>query len=195
MLAAARRAPEEAFLGLDADASRMREVSQRAARPERKGGLANAWFAVAAAEAFPAELDGRVAVLSVILPWGSLLRGVLGAEPWFLDVAARALRPAGELRLLLSVEPRDGLAIAQLDKRSAGHLAAGFGAAGWRVLDARAATPDDVAHIGSSWAKRLGIPGRRGAAILRLQRPTRPAGSDGVQSPRRARSTCAPRRS
>jgi 16S rRNA (adenine(1408)-N(1))-methyltransferase len=172
VLAAARRAPGEAFLGLDADGSRMREASRHAARPARKGGLPGAWFAVAAAEALPSELDGRVDDLWVTLPWGSLLRGVLGPEPWFLDAAARVLRAGGTLRVLLSVTPRDGLAIPELDARSLGALARRWQAAGWCVLEARDATAGDVADAASSWAKRLGIPDRRSGAVLRLGRPS-----------------------
>ena len=194
MLAAARRTPDEAFLGLDADASRMREASQRSARPVRKGGLANAWFAMAAGEALPSELDGRVGMLTVILPWGSLLRGALGPESWFSDAVGRVLRPDGSLWMLLSVAPRDGIdGIPWLDGPTLRDLAARYRDAGWTVLDARPATADDVACSGSSWAKRLGIPYQRGAAVLRLLPPTRPDRPIVDQVPGRSRSTRAPR--
>jgi 16S rRNA (adenine(1408)-N(1))-methyltransferase len=172
VLRRARRSPEEAFLGLDADASRMREASQRAARTPQKGGLPNAWFGVAAAEALPRELDGLVHELTVLLPWGSLLRGVLDVEPWFLAGARRLLRPGAELRMLLSVTPRDGLAIAQLDERALTRLVHAYEAACWLVVEAHQATAQDVVASGSSWARRLGIPDRRAAAVLRLLRPT-----------------------
>jgi hypothetical protein len=185
VLAAARRAPAEAFLGLDADAMPMREASQRAARPERKGGLPNAWFAVAAAEALPHELNGRIDQLDITLPWRSLLRGALGAEPWFLDAAWRMLRPAGELRMLLSVAPRDGLPIPELDDGALGALAQRYEAAGWCVTEARPATAADVARAGSSWARRLAIPHRRAGAVIRLSAPATsgaPARSDQASS-------------
>jgi 16S rRNA (adenine(1408)-N(1))-methyltransferase len=192
VLSAARRAPDQAFLGLDADASRMREASRRAARSPGKDGLANAWFAVAAAEAPPMELDGRVDELTVILPWGSLLRGVLGPEPWFTDAVRRLVRPAGTIRMLLSVTPRDGIGdIASLDGPTLDELAARWRGAGWVVCDVHPATRDDVARSGSSWAKRLDIPGRRAAASLRLLPPTGdPVETD--QAPSLRRSTCAP---
>lgn len=170
-MAAARRHPNEAFLGLDADASRMRQASHRAARSAAKGGLANAWFAVAAAEDIPSLIDGRVDALVVTLPWGSLLRGVLDPEPWFGAVAARLLRPGGELRSLLSVTPRDGMELGHLDDAGLDALMARWAAAGWTTLEARRATAADVAASGSSWAKRLGIPGRRPASTLRLGPP------------------------
>jgi hypothetical protein len=42
--------------------------------------------------------------------------------------------------------------------------------AGLRVTDRRAATAADVASLGSSWAKRLGIPERRAAWTLTARR-------------------------
>jgi hypothetical protein len=122
---------------------------------------------VAAAEAIPSMLDGHVATLVVTLPWGSLLRGALTPEPWFMESVTRVLRPDGELRLLLSVAPRDGIAgVATLVAAALDALACRYEAAGSRVRDARPATAADVIASGSSWAKRLGIPERRHAFVV-----------------------------
>jgi hypothetical protein len=43
--------------------------------------------------------------------------------------------------------------------------------AGLRVGESRAVRCDDVAELGSSWAKRLGIPERRPAWLLRADKP------------------------
>jgi 16S rRNA (adenine(1408)-N(1))-methyltransferase len=51
----------------------MVEASRRAAGPARKGGLDNALFVLAAAEAPPAELWALAARVTVLFPWGSLL--------------------------------------------------------------------------------------------------------------------------
>ena len=59
----------------------MAESSLRAARSPVKGGVPNVLFAVAAAERPPAELCGRVDEVSILFPWGSLLRGVLALDP------------------------------------------------------------------------------------------------------------------
>jgi hypothetical protein len=177
VLRAARRSPEGAFLGIDADASRMREASARAARPASKGGLPNAWFAVAAAEALPGALEGRVDHLRVTLPWGSLLRAALGPERWFSEAAGRMLRPGGDLAILASVAPRDGVpGVPHLDVDALAALAGRWERIGWEIRDARAATAGDVSDSGSSWAKRLGIPARRDAFVLRLRpEPSRPS--------------------
>ncbi len=83
------------MIGVDANAAAMAGCSRRAARRQ---GLANALFAVAAAEQPPLELHGVAGALRVNFPWASLLRGVLG--------------PAGSGSFgeaLVSVVPRDGV--------------------------------------------------------------------------------------
>jgi hypothetical protein len=54
-------------------------------------------------------------------------------------------------------------------------LAGAFQAAGLSVTAWRAATAVDVADLGSSWAKRLGIPARRPAWLLTATKPCRAA--------------------
>ncbi len=152
----------------------MREASHRAARAPAKGGLPNVLFGVATAEHLPVELEGRAHELRVTLPWGSLLRGALDPDAWFGATAARLLRPGGDLRLMLSVTSRDGIpGPAMSDAAGAVSLARLYTERGWRMLEARAASEEDVEACASSWARRLGIPGRRPAAVLRLERPQR----------------------
>src|SRR5690242_7816867 len=94
-------------MGIDADAAAMADASRRAARPARKGGLPNALFVVAGAEALPCELTGLASTLTVQFPWGSLLRGLLQAEASILDGIVRVCRPGAGVSLLLSVAERD----------------------------------------------------------------------------------------
>ena len=49
-------------------------------------------------------------------------------------------------------------------------LAEALGCAGLRVRSCRSATVADVADLGSTWAKRLGIPSRRTAWLLEAVR-------------------------
>ena len=78
----------------------------RPARPSR-GGLPNALFVVAAVEALPAELEGVADLVTVHFPWGSLLRGLLGADPATMSSLTRVLRPGANLQLLVSSTVRD----------------------------------------------------------------------------------------
>ena len=62
---------------------------------------------VAAVEALPAELEGVADLVTVHFPWGSLLRGLLGADPATMSSLTRVLRPGANLQLLVSSTVRD----------------------------------------------------------------------------------------
>jgi 16S rRNA (adenine(1408)-N(1))-methyltransferase len=165
----ARSDPRAFVIGIDANADRMRDASRRSARAQARGGLSNAMFVVAAAEALPPELAGRADLVHVTLPWGSLLRGVAHPESWAVDALRGLLRPRGHVRMLLSIADRDrrsGMQPFRDDDAQA--LATRYRDRGWRALDVRPATRDDVAATGSAWAKRLGVPERRSAWWLEL---------------------------
>ena len=84
MLRAARNDPGVLSIGVDADASGLREASRRAAGPTRKGGLPNALFLVGDASAALAMFRGQVDEVRITLPWGSLLRAVLDGDRGFV---------------------------------------------------------------------------------------------------------------
>ena len=156
VLARARQDPAALVIGIDASAAGMAESSLRAARGPRKGGLENALFVVAAAEQPPPELRGLAAELTILFPWGSLLRGALA-----LDEAADAaagiadlLAPDGRATAVLSIDSRDRLVLPvdALDPEAIarrwqpfGVTVCGFGPADQATIDATA----------SSWARRL----------------------------------------
>jgi tRNA G46 methylase TrmB len=91
VLRLARADPSALVVGVDTDASGLREPSRRAARPARKDGVPNALFVVADAREALAMLRGRVHELRVTLPWGSLLRLVLEGERDFAHAVAGSL--------------------------------------------------------------------------------------------------------
>jgi 16S rRNA (adenine(1408)-N(1))-methyltransferase len=76
---------------------------------------------------------------------------VLGAEPAVLAGVARLLGPGATGTALVSVVPRDG--VPRVPEPDA--LGAAYARAGLRLLDARPATPAEVAATRSSWARRL----------------------------------------
>jgi 16S rRNA (adenine(1408)-N(1))-methyltransferase len=174
VLAAARRAPDTLAIGVDADAAGMREASRRAARAARKGGLPNVLFLAGTLSDLPDVLDGRVDELRVTLPWGSLLRDVLEPAPPLVERALRLLRPGGRLRLMLSLTERDArIGRSELDADTVAALVRRYGETGFPCVEARPTTSTDVTELGSSWAKRLGIPDRRSAWTIVLRRRDR----------------------
>jgi 16S rRNA (adenine(1408)-N(1))-methyltransferase len=181
VLRRARREPSDLFIGIDPDAAALRASSQRAARRQVKGGLGNALFLVGSAEELPGVLAGRVDRLTVVLPWGSLLRGVACAEPQMVAGLRDCLAAGGELELLLSVGPRDrSTGLRELDQASVSGLVEAYAACGLRPLEARLATADDVERLSSSWARRLGVPERRPAWLLRFQETVEPGAGAGA---------------
>lgn len=158
----------------------MRDASRLAARQAKKGGLPNALFVLAACENLPAELDGRVDEMRITLPWGSLLRGAICAEPWLVDGMHRLLRPCAEVRMLLSVTERDAtMGLPVLDAGSLDGLAHTYRTLGFKPLEVRAASLEDARESRSSWVRRLDIPRRRTAWWLRLRSPEPYAGTAG----------------
>jgi 16S rRNA (adenine(1408)-N(1))-methyltransferase len=168
VLVAAAAQPDRLVVGVDASAAGMATASRRAAAKPSRGGLPNALFVVAAAEALPAELDGVADLVTVHLPWGSLLRGLLGANPATMTGLTRMLRPDGTLQLLLSSTVRDcGAGVAPIQATTLHALAESYAAWGLAVTEARPATVADVADAHSTWGKRLGAGTRRPAWLLR----------------------------
>ncbi|HEY3058553.1 MAG TPA: hypothetical protein VGL99_06215 [Chloroflexota bacterium] len=68
------------------------------------------------------------------------------------------------MQIVVSVEQRDGLAVP--DTRPLERFADALCAAGLSVAAPRQVTAADVRDLGSTWAKRLGIPDRRAAWLL-----------------------------
>jgi 16S rRNA (adenine(1408)-N(1))-methyltransferase len=161
-------------IGVDASAAGMAEASLRAARSERKGGLANALFVVAAAERPPAELRAIAAETTIHLPWGSLLRGALA-----LDDACDAARgitglvaPGGVVRALISIDPRDRLTAPPLESAARDALAARWRRHGLSLTGLGPATTTDIDETGSSWARRLAAGRDRLVWRLELRKAT-----------------------
>jgi 16S rRNA (adenine(1408)-N(1))-methyltransferase len=174
-VATATAHPDTLVIGIDASADGMAEASRRAARPAKKGGLPNALFVVAAAEALPPELDGCADALTVLFPWGSLLRGLLDADPAMLAGLARVTRPGADISVMLSVTPRDNIpGLQTLDERALCMRAGDYAAQGLALLEARPASAEEIARVHSTWAKRLGAGAARSAWTVRLRRAVHP---------------------
>lgn len=164
MIGRARAEPDALVIGVDANAAAMAQASRRAARPAPRGGLPNALFVVAAAERLPAELLGIADELTILFPWGSLLRGTLAMDGTAASGIATLLQPGACLTAFVSVTARDGLALASLDEPGAIHaLANRWACHGLRLEAVGPASAAEVMATGSTWARRL----RAGAQVGR----------------------------
>jgi 16S rRNA (adenine(1408)-N(1))-methyltransferase len=172
VLAIAAAEPTTLVIGMDAVASSMAEASRRAARAAAKGGLRNALFVVASAEAPPSELRAIADRVTVLFPWGSLLRGCLGVDAAVAAGIAGLLAAGGDLDLLLAPAARDGLAGVPAEPVDIGTAAAAaFGPHGLSLVEARVATDAEIRASRSTWARRLlpGGPPDRPVTLVRLR--------------------------
>lgn len=172
VLRRARTNRDELVVGIDPDAQAMADSSRRASANPRKGGLPNALFFVASAEDLPGPLSGLADVVTIALPWGSLLRGVLTADQQLLAGLSFLLKPRGEAEILASATERDAAAagITLANAADAERLGCRLESAALRLLECREATESDVSRLSSGWGKRLGIPRQRQAWLFRLQK-------------------------
>jgi 16S rRNA (adenine(1408)-N(1))-methyltransferase len=154
----ARQTRDRLFVGLDANAAGLRDLSTRAER----AGLTNLIYVRASIEEPPPELAGVADEVTAILPWGSLLATFAQPVVPLLKNVRRLCAPGAILTVVLGVDPeRDHAEVLRLGLPvlDEGHLAvplaAGYADAGFTVTAVRALTSDDLALWASSWAKRL----------------------------------------
>jgi 16S rRNA (adenine(1408)-N(1))-methyltransferase len=165
VVATAAARPDTLVVGVDAHGPAMAP----AARTIRRRRLTNAVLVAARAEALPPELDGAASAIRVHFPWGSLLRGVVRAEPEVAAGLGRVARPGATVTALVSLTDRErGLGLPALDGALAGELEAAYGARGLSLVEWRPADESDLAEARSSWARRLGAGRGRDAWLLRL---------------------------
>jgi 16S rRNA (adenine(1408)-N(1))-methyltransferase len=160
--------PDRLVVGVDANAAAMADVSRRAASKPKRGGLPNALFVVAAVEALPTELNGVADLVTCHFPWGSLLRGLLAADPAIMTGMTRIMRPGAALSMLLSATEQDhGGGVEPIDEQTLSALIEAYRGYGLAATEARPATLDDIAAARSTWAKRIRAGRERPAWLLR----------------------------
>ncbi len=156
----ARARPELLVVGLDAARDNLRKVAAKAAAKPAKGGQPNLRYIWAAAEQLPPELRG-VTELHVLMPWGSLLRGVLGSDPAMLRGLAAACEPDARFLITLNLHawrpsvPEVGDHPEPTPESAKGDLRARLADAGWRLGSAEYLDADGIAELATSWTRRL----------------------------------------
>jgi 16S rRNA (adenine(1408)-N(1))-methyltransferase len=156
VLAAASAEPRSLVIGIDASGASMGEASRRAAAAGRRGGLPNALFVVSAAEAIEPVIDGVADAVSVLFPWGSLLRGMLGLDSVVPERVARLLQPGGRLAIVLSVSERDRVdGMPCFGAAEVAGVAARWSCHGLFVRSAHRLHDEEITALPSTWARRL----------------------------------------
>lgn len=154
--------PERCVIAIDPVRENLRELSAKAAGKPARGGAANALYVVASIEQMPDELSQIADEIFVTLPWGSLMRGVILGEPAALEAIARLGREGARVRIVLNtrifddpvpIEARDLPDVTPDYVRNA--LTARYTATGLRIDSTREMDADEVATLGTTWAKKL----------------------------------------
>ena len=130
-----------------------------AARPER-GGLPNLIFLAEGVERLPAAFDGLADHVTLLFPWGSLLRGAMGLDPTTSASIARLVAPGGRLEIVISILERDRAAVGGGGAGPFGAtdfdvITRTFGGLGLIATEPCRLTPAEVRATASTWARRL----------------------------------------
>lgn len=162
----AKSEPHTLVIGVDSNADNLRDLSHKAARKPSKGGLSNVLFGHLALEQAPGELEEIADAISIILPWGSLLKAVAIPELECLKklrglckVDARLNVVFGYSKVADPTMVRDlGLPDLTGDEIYQ-KLVGGFTQADFRVR----ATPisvEAIRELPTTWAKKLAFSGK-----------------------------------
>jgi 16S rRNA (adenine(1408)-N(1))-methyltransferase len=152
-------------IGVDATADGLRDTSLRLAAKPSRGGLPNALLGRLALADAPGELLGLADVLTVLLPWGSLLAAVARPDAAALRSLRGICKAGAQVRMLFGYgaeTERAAIRDLELPVLDAGTLAAlirAYAGAGFAVT-ARFAALDEVRALPTTWAKRLTFSGR-----------------------------------
>jgi 16S rRNA (adenine(1408)-N(1))-methyltransferase len=176
--AAAARHPDHLVIGVDAVAGdALRAAARKLAGKPARGGLPNALLGRLSLADAPGELAAIADRLTVLLPWGGLLRAVARAEDAGLGALRGLCRAGAEVRIVFGYgAAAEAAAIAELalpplDDAGLAALEARYREAGFR-LTARRVGVTEVRELGTTWAGKIGWSGKerafvelRGAAV------------------------------
>lgn len=145
VLHVARTRPEWFVIVVDACRDNLRKASRKAPH--------NALYVIANALAMPEELTGMASKVTINFPWGSLLTGLLDAEPTLLEGLLSIARPGAGLEIRLNSEAltETGYTLESGSARLRQSLrSTGFDTGDPRLLDARG-----LRQCHTTWANRL----------------------------------------
>ena len=174
--------PARLVIGIDALDEPMGEIAAKAARKPAKGGRPNLLLVRAALETLPAELHDVADEVSVQLPWGSLLEGIVLARDDVLGGLAALCRPGARVTVTLNGEIWLDSTPARYEhlpvptpEYVADVVAAGMERVGIRIEAARYSTGAEAKALPTTWARRLGH-GRAHPSFVQFEGVRAPSG-------------------
>lgn len=155
--------PMRLVIGMDTLDEPMGEIAAKSARKPARGGRSNLVLVRASIEALPPELGGVADEVSVQLPWGSLLEGIVLARDDVLGGLAALCRPGARLTVTLNGEIWLDSTPARYEQLPvptpeyvADVVAAGLARVGVALGEARYSSAEEAKALPTTWARRLG---------------------------------------
>ena len=158
----ARSRPDTFFIGIDSDRNNLVKYSHKIYRKPQRGGLSNVLYVIANVENLPEELDGIADTVWIILPWGSLLQGVVQGKAGVLSNIAKIMSQDAALKVFINYdikyEPAEierlGLPELTIDYVDS-VLAPNYRREGIIIAEATFVGTEETKKLASTWAKRL----------------------------------------
>jgi 16S rRNA (adenine(1408)-N(1))-methyltransferase len=154
--------PTAFVIALDPVKENMEKIAARAARKPARGGLANLVLVWGTLESAAPELAAVATGVHVVLPWGSLLRGLVERSPSILGPLRRIARPGASIDVVLNAEPWNRSVPADLHDLPAVDLALAretlapaYLEHGIEITETGLLSPEEVGALDSSWSRRL----------------------------------------
>jgi 16S rRNA (adenine(1408)-N(1))-methyltransferase len=150
------------FIAVDANPDLLTQIARQAGRKASRGGVSNLLCLAAAAETLACELPGVADQLSIILPWGRLLRSVAQPDLDDLRHIAALGRAKATIEIVFSydagVDAQSGglLGGLSLDEDQVHcNLPSAYRQAGLDLIDIKPLPLADLRAYPTTWAKRL----------------------------------------
>ncbi len=158
----AQQNPNRFYIGIDANAAALKEISTKAARKPARGGLANVLFLQAAVENLPEELNGAADEIHIHFPWGSLLRAVATGDKGVLENLRRICAPHCLLEIVIGIDQErdkseiERLGLPQLTTEYLKKvLTPKYNSAGFEAIESDVLSSADWSRLETSWARKL----------------------------------------
>ena len=172
--ALAKQYPDRLIIGLDSNHENLIEVSRKTNKKPTKGGIKNALFVLANGYDLPTEINGMVNQIFINFPWGSLLEGIIQADPVFWANVSKILKPAGFVDVIVGydkqLETKEVLSLPDLSldfiKNKLSHKLANLG---FSLVKAEKLSSKVLKTYPSTWAKKLAFAKLRNYYYLRLK--------------------------
>ena len=154
--------PDTLCIGVDATSEHLADYSARIGKKPSRGGLPNALYVLANAEALPVELNDRASAITINLPWSSLLAGLVLGDGCLLASIARVACPGASLDIIINLAAFAAPVPLELQalpvptvEYACDVLKPRYAEFGIHIQHAKMMGKQEMAQIGSDWALRL----------------------------------------